>query len=81
MRSLAYTVIHIELNTKHVSTVTSTMSKAMSLLHKFDEKAIASSWLPKQRSAFVCFANFLVKSTIGYVLYVCLLYTSDAADE
>jgi len=34
----------------------------MSLCHKFDEnmKGATSYWLPKQRSAFVCFAKFLL---------------------
>jgi len=58
-----YTAIYIERKQyKHVLTVALTMHKVwvctISLTTMW--KAIASYWLQKQRSAFVCFANFLV---------------------
>jgi len=57
----SYLIYTSNQSSKHVLTVALTTHKTMSFATSLTKiwKAIASSWLPKQRSAFVCFANLL----------------------
>jgi len=43
-----------------VASASNVYSYSLGLIHKFDEEIGGQYWLPKQRSAFVNFANHLV---------------------